>query len=201
MSFLRSVALTSPPFEVSTDQDISPVSPGVMPALRAIVFSVACVRVNLGFAPKSLFIRSTGLDRFPPFFTKTTSYSTYAPSCAPPPFQDRTILSADVTSSATFAGEMSSSGTVKSVESWYSFLQPPNRKRAPAIINNIRFFMIFILKVTIGDFVSSCYSDPFHFEESAINSVYQHQNSGFQHAHIRYLYPPRRRYTIHGSNR
>src|SRR5690606_7471783 len=145
MSFLPSVALPSPPFEVNTDQDISPVSPGVIPALRAMAFSVACVSVNLGFAPKSLLIRSTGLDRSPPFFTKTTSYNTYEPSSAPPLFQDRTILSADVTSSITFAGETNSVGTTKSVESRYSFPQLPNKIRKAAIIAKNRYYIIFVL--------------------------------------------------------
>ncbi len=88
---------------------------GATPALRAMVFRVAWLRVRVWPAPRSLGITVRGSAKLPPARSKRTSYRTMPPSAAPPPVQESSTVEVEVTSSTTEDGEDRLVGIAKSV--------------------------------------------------------------------------------------
>ena len=88
---------------------------GRTPALRAMVFSVAWLRVRVWPAPRSLGITVSGSEKLPPCRSKRTSYRTMPPSAAPPPVQESSTVAEEVTSSTTVPGEDREVGILKVV--------------------------------------------------------------------------------------
>ena len=88
---------------------------GRTPALRAMVFRVAWLRVRVWPAPRSLGITVRGSEKLPPARSKRTSYRTMPPSAAPPPVQESSTVEVEVTSSTTEDGEDRAVGISKEV--------------------------------------------------------------------------------------